>query len=71
MKKILAIVILALSVGASAFAWNDWSEYEAFCMLNGIEPSYEEFEYYADKGGQCYPCADAEELENIMKLSKN
>ena len=67
MKKLLATVILILSFGASAFAWEDWSDYEMFCYANDIEPNYEEYEYYATHDGQCYPCENEEaELERIM-----
>ena len=71
MKKFLSVLIL-LVVGASAFAWENWAEYELFCYQNGIEPSYEEYEYYAENGGCCYITEDAEaELERIMALANN
>lgn len=71
MKKLIATIILTLTVVASSFAWETFAEYEMFCFANGIEPSYEEFEYYASEGGQCYATEDAEiEIENILAMAK-
>ena len=72
MKKIIATVVLMVSMVASSFAWETFAEYEMFCMANGIEPSYEEYEYYADRDGQCFPTEDEEkELDRIMSNGDN
>lgn len=70
MKKLIATVVLMITMVASSFAWETFAEYEMFCYANGIEPSYEEYEYYANQGGQCYPTdLEDSELESIMSVN--
>lgn len=60
MKKIILSVVMALAFGFGCFAddfepsydsethyiqnFADWGEYEVYCALNGLEPSYDDFE---------------------------
>ena len=52
MKKIvLGIALSALAiVNAHACSFKDWSEYEAYCYREGIEPSYSDYENLVQDG---------------------
>lgn len=69
MKKIvLGIVLTVLAiVNAHACTFKDWSEYEAYCYREGIEPSYSDYENLVQYGH----CDFDESLEETLALFEN
>jgi hypothetical protein len=50
-KDCLGIALSALAiVNAHACSFKDWSEYEAYCYREGIEPSYSDYENLVQDG---------------------
>ena len=73
MKKIIAFTI-SIFVMATSFAceWETFADYELWCFEKGIEPDYTEYEYYADKEGQCYPTENEEsEIEFLFAMANS